>query len=154
MKRLNTEQVKLIHSDIIKASGGSDGIRDEGLLESAVNLPFQTFGGTELYPSLLEKAARLGYSLINNHPFIDGNKRIGTHTMLVFLDVNGVECKYEDEGLIETVFHLADGTLDGTNLLAWLQEHITKRPPARSRWVSFATGSRLYRLKPAKKPTG
>lgn len=123
MKRLDKEQVKHIHSDVIKASGGSDLVRDEGLLESAVNLPFQTFGGMELYPSILEKAARLGYSLINNHPFIDGNKRIGVHAMLIFLDVNGIDCDYEDNNLIDTVFHLADGTLKDTDLLAWLKGH-------------------------------
>ncbi len=127
MKRLNTEQIKLIHSDVIKASGGSDGTRDEGLLESAANLPFQTFGGEELYPSLLEKAARLGYGLINNHPFIDGNKRIGLHAMLAFLDINGITCNYQDDDLIETILHLAGGTLSNSDLLIWLRCHAENR---------------------------
>ena len=87
MKVLLKEQIVLLHSELIRRYGGSDGIRDEGLLESSVNLPFQTFGGADLYPSLLEKAARLAYGLINNPPFIDGNKRIGAHAMLVFLGI-------------------------------------------------------------------
>ncbi|MDR2787004.1 MAG: Fic family protein [Candidatus Accumulibacter sp.] len=74
---LSTEQVLLLHRITAEASGGSAGVRDGGLLDSALNAPFQTFGGQELYPSLVGKAARLGYSLIANHPFVDGNKRIG-----------------------------------------------------------------------------
>ena len=90
MKRLTKEQILLLHSALIAQSGGSAEIRDDGLLESAINAPFQTFDGQELYPSLLEKATRLGYGLIKNHPFVDGNKRIGTHAMLVFLAINHI----------------------------------------------------------------
>lgn len=88
MKILTKQQILMLHNDLITQSGGSGGIRDEGLLDSAINTPFQSFGGTDLYPTLLQKAARLGYGLIKNHPFVDGNKRIGTHAMLVFLDIN------------------------------------------------------------------
>ncbi len=84
MKILSKQQVLKLHEILIAQSGGSPEIRDDGLLESALNAPFQSFDDTDLYPSLLEKAARLGYGLINNHPFVDGNKRIGTHTMLVY----------------------------------------------------------------------
>ena len=97
MKVLTKRQILLLHSALIRQSGGSDGIRDEGLLDSAVSTPFQTFADQELYPSLLEKAARLGFGLICNHPFIDGNKRIGTHAMLVFLDINQITLSYEDD---------------------------------------------------------
>ena len=90
MKRLTKEQILLLHSALIAQFGGSAEIRDDGLLESAINAPFQTFDGKELYPSLLEKATRLGYGLIKNHPFVDGNKRIGTHAMLVFLAINHI----------------------------------------------------------------
>lgn len=94
MKVLSKRQILLLHSAIISESGGSDGVRDEGLLDSAIGTPFQTFAGQDLYPTVLEKAVRLGFGLIRNHPFIDGNKRIGTHAMLVFLDLNNVSLSY------------------------------------------------------------
>ena len=84
MIKLTKNQIIAVHSSLIAATCGSDGIRDKGLLESAIEAPFQTFGGIDLYPALLQKAARIGYCLISNHPFIDGNKRIGIHAMLVF----------------------------------------------------------------------
>ena len=124
MKILTKRQVLLLHSALIQQSGGSDGIRDDGLLDSAVHAPFQTFADQELYPSLLEKAARLGFGLICNHPFVDGNKRIGTHAMLVFLDLNQVELSYEDNDLIDTILAVASGTLDYNGLLDWLQKHL------------------------------
>ena len=103
---------------------GLDGRRDEGLLVSAIHAPMQTFGGQELYPSTLEKAARLGYGLIRNHPFADGNKRIGTHAMLVFLAINGVTLSYEDEELITLILRTAAGDLDEPGFLAWLKAHV------------------------------
>ena len=96
MKVLSKRQILLLHSALIEQTGGTDGIRDEGLLESALHAPFQSFAEQELYPSLLEKAARLGFGLICNHPFVDGNKRIGTHAMLVFLNINQIELCYEE----------------------------------------------------------
>ena len=81
MIKLTKEQVVSIHSSLIKASGGTDGVRDEDLLESALESPFQTFDGHDLYPSIIQKAARIGYSLVSNHSFIDGNKRTGIHIM-------------------------------------------------------------------------
>jgi len=89
MKRLSVPQIVMVHSVLIKETGGMDGIRDENLLDSAVNAPFQTCGGEYLYKSLEAKAARLGYSIIKNHPFTDGNKRIGMLAMMVFLELNG-----------------------------------------------------------------
>ena len=90
MKILSKRQILMLHAALAARAGSLDGLRDEGLLDSAIHAPMQTFGGQELYPSTLEKAARLGYGLIRNHPFADGNKRIGTHAMLVFLAINGV----------------------------------------------------------------
>ena len=123
MIRLTTKQVIFIHSSLIEATGGTDGVRDMGLLESALEAPFQTFGGKDLYPALIQKAARLGHSLISNHPFVDGNKRIGIHTMLVFLAINGVEIECTQKELIDVGLSLADGTMNAENLLIWLSSH-------------------------------
>ena len=82
MIRLTKSQVLLIHDQLIAETGGSSGLRDEGILDSALSAPFQTFGGEDVYPSLQQKAARLCFGLVKNHPFVDGNKRIGAHVML------------------------------------------------------------------------
>ena len=124
MKVLSKRQILMLHSMLMEHSGGMKGLRDEGLLDSAVNLPLQTFGGQELYPTILEKAARLGYGLIHNHPFVDGNKRIGTHAMLVFLDINNVVVSYDDEDLIATILRVASGDMDDLGLLEWLKGHV------------------------------
>ena len=87
--------------------------------------PLSDFWGIDLCPDLLSKAARLGYWLIQNHPFIDGNKRIGTHVMLVFLSINGISVEYEDADLIKTVLAVADGTCDEQQFLAWLRQHVS-----------------------------
>ena len=123
MKQLTREQIISIHSALFKATGGSEGIRDEGMLESALASPFQTFGGKSLYPTLLHKAARLGHSIVSDHPFVDGNKRIGVHAMLVFLAINGVETDCTQQELIETGLSLANGTLSFEELLKWLCRH-------------------------------
>ena len=124
MKILKKRQILLLHSVLIAESGGSDGVRDEGLLDSAINTPFQTFSGQDLYPTVLEKAVRLGFGLIRNHPFIDGNKRIGTHAMLVFLNLNSITLSYEDDELISTILSVASGEMDADGLLKWIQQHI------------------------------
>ena len=82
---LSKEQVILLHAQLIAETGGAEGVRDEGLLESALYAPFQSFGDRDVYPSIQQKAARLGIGLTKNHAFVDGNKRIGAHAMLVFL---------------------------------------------------------------------
>ncbi|MGN0654460.1 MAG: type II toxin-antitoxin system death-on-curing family toxin [Oscillospiraceae bacterium] len=123
MIRLTTKQVISIHSSLIEATGGTDGVRDMGLLESALEAPFQTFDGKDLYPALIQKAARLGHSLVSNHPFVDGNKRIGIHTMLVFLAVNGIEIECTQKELIDVGLSLANGTMDAEKLLIWLSSH-------------------------------
>ena len=124
MRVLSKRQILMLHSMLVAQSGGADGLRDEGLLESAINTPLQTFGGQELYPTVLEKAARLGYGLIHNHPFLDGNKRIGTHAMLVFLDINNITLSYEDDDLIAAILRVASGEMDNSQLLEWLKTHI------------------------------
>lgn len=123
MIRLTKEQVISIHTSIIEATGGADRVRDNGLLESALQAPFQTFSGADLYPSLFQKAARLGFSLVSNHPFVDGNKRIGVHTMLVFLALNGVEIECTQKELADVGLSLADGKMNGEELLSWLCSH-------------------------------
>ena len=123
MIRLSAEQVKLLHDDLIAETGGLSGVRDEDLLDSALNLPVQTFDGQALYPSVQQKAARLCFSLVNNHPFVDGNKRIGVHTMLVFLALNGVELMYTQTELISFGLSVADGSMSYEQILRWIMAH-------------------------------
>ena len=113
----------MLHKQLIEQTGGSDGVRDYGLLESAVESPFQSFDGEELYPTIQAKAARLGYGLIKNHCMVDGNKRIGTHAMLVFLAVNGIELSYTQKELYEEILSVASDNLGYEDLLHWVLEH-------------------------------
>ena len=123
MKILTKIQILKMHSFLIQKTGGSDGVRDEGLLDSALNLPFQSFDGEDIYKTIQTKAARLSFSLINDHPFVDGNKRIGILAMLVFLKMNGIEIICIDEELIELGLGLADGSLSEKDLLYWIIDH-------------------------------
>ena len=120
---LSTQKVMQLHRFLMQVTGGLDGLRDEGLFDSAVQGPFATFGGQELYPSLEEKAAKLGVTLTKNHAFLDGNKRIGAYALLIFLDVNGVVMEYSDADLIALGLGMADGTLDYDSVLDWIQKH-------------------------------
>ena len=86
--------------------------------------PSQTFDNMELYPGIVDKAVRLGYGLITNHPFVDGNKRIGTHTLLVTLDINGIELQYQDDDLINLILKIASGNADDRVLRTWILAHI------------------------------
>ena len=123
MKKLSKEQILMLHAQLIQRTGGSDGVRDYNLLDSALETPFQSFGGEELYPTIQAKAARLGYGLIKNHCMIDGNKRIGTHVMLVFLALNGIELSYTQKELYETILNVAAGNMEYEDLLQWVLEH-------------------------------
>ena len=125
MKKFSREQILLLHEKIVVISGGSAGIRDENLLLSAINSPYQTFDGEDLYPTLIEKAVRLGYNLISNHPFIDGNKRIGLHALLVYLDIHGINLEYNDDDLINLIFGVASGLTSYEEFLNWVKAHIT-----------------------------
>lgn len=123
MIRLTKSQVLLIHDQLIAETGGSSGLRDEGMLDSALSAPFQTFGGEDVYPSLQQKAARLCFSLVKNHPFVDGNKRIGGHVMLVFLALNGVELQHSQTELSDVILQLAAGEINAEHLLRWILSH-------------------------------
>ena len=123
MKKLSKKQILMLHTQLIQQTGGSDGVRDYNLLDSALENPFQFFGGEELYPTIQAKAARLGYGLIKNHCMIDGNKRIGTHAMLVFLVLNGIELKYTQKELYETILDIAAGKIEYEDLLQWVLDH-------------------------------
>lgn len=123
MIRLSKPQILLLHEQLIAETGGSSGLRDEGMLDSALNTPFQTFAGKDVYPSLQQKAARLCFGLVKNHPFVDGNKRIGAHVMLVFLALNGIELHHTQTELSEVILQLAAGTLQSTDLLDWILSH-------------------------------
>ncbi len=113
-------QIIALHDALIAETGGDTGLRDEGLLESALNAPFQSFGTVEPFPSIQQKAARLGYGLIKNHPFVDGNKRIGAHAMLVFLALNGIELEYTQEELSDVIIKVAAGECGFDHLLKWI----------------------------------
>lgn len=123
MIRLSKPQILLLHDQLVEATGGSSGLRDEGMLDSALNAPFQTFGGEDVYPSLQQKAARLCFGLVNNHPFVDGNKRIGAHCMLVFLALNGIELQYTQTELSDIILQLAAGAISSSTLLEWILTH-------------------------------
>lgn len=123
MKIITKKQILLLHDQIISETGGTRGLRDEGLLESALFTPFQVFGNEELYPSIIEKAARLGFGLVKNHAFPDGNKRIGAHAMLVFLALNEIETDYSQDDLINIIMGVASGQNDYSDLLVWVRAH-------------------------------
>ena len=120
---LSKEQVLKLHTSLIKTTGGSDGIRDEGMLDLALNNPFQSFGGKELYPSIQAKAARLCFGLVKNHAMLDGNKRLGVHAMLVFLALNGYELSYCQKELSDVILALASGDIGEKEILQWIIEH-------------------------------
>lgn len=126
MKILTKKHILALHQALIDEFGGTPELRDEGLLDSAINMPYQTFGGVDLYLGIVEKAGRLGYGLINNHPFVDGNKRIGAHAMLVFLAINDVILEFGDDELIEVILAVAAGEVSDKELTSWLNNHINK----------------------------
>ena len=123
MIKMTKEQILLLHTQLIEATGGSDGIRDANLLESALESPFQSYSGEELYPRIQAKAARLCYGLVKNHAMIDGNKRIGVHAMLVFLTLNGYEVEYTQKELSELILDVAANRKQYEDILQWLLMH-------------------------------
>ncbi len=120
---LTTAEIIELHSKIISRTGGSDGLRDINLLESAVYSAMASFAETESYPSVEEKAARLMFSLVNNHAFVDGNKRIGVFVMLMTLKLNNIEIKYSQEELISLGLSTAAGQTDYDGILSWIKSH-------------------------------
>lgn len=116
MKILTRDDIIQIHEMLANETGGSRGLKDEALLDSALQAPYQTYAGEDLYNGLVSKAAKLGHGIINNHPFVDGNKRVGVLTMLTFLEINGFRMKLTDNELIELTINLANGSLSLENL--------------------------------------
>ena len=123
MIKFSKEKVLLLHQILAEATGGGVGVRDEALLDSALENAFAGFDGEEFYPSKEEKGARLGYTLISNHAFVDGNKRIGVYVMLSFLEINGVRISCTDEELITVGLSVADGSMGYDQLLQWVIDH-------------------------------
>ena len=121
MIKLTKDNILTLYKIMVINTGGTIGIRDTSLLESALNAPFQTFGDEELYPSIIEKASRLCYGLIKNHPFIDGNKRIGVYAMLVFLELNNLNLNFSDEEIINIALKTADSTYSYEDILGILK---------------------------------
>ena len=123
MIRFSEEKVLLLHQLMIAKTGGAADLRDIRLLDSALESIFQTFDGQELYPTKEEKGARLGFSLISNHAFVDGNKRIGMYVMLTFLEVNGIRLDCTNEDVVFAGLGVASGKMDYEQLLGWVRRH-------------------------------
>ena len=121
---LSVEQVLELHRMVIEQSGGSAGVRDRGALESAVAQPRLSFGGTELYPSVAEKAATIGFSIVCNHPFIDGNKRVGHAAMETFLVLNGLELVVTVDVQEACILQLASGDMIRQEFTNWVVSHV------------------------------
>jgi death on curing protein len=126
MRYLSLAEVLELHRRVIEQAGGSMGLRDMGALESAVAQPRMTFGGEDLYPSLVEKAAALCFSLVQNHPFVDGNKRVGHAAMETFLVLNGFEIDATTDAQEKLILALAAGELSREALVHWLNRHVTR----------------------------
>jgi death-on-curing protein len=122
---LTFAEVLELHQSVLERWGGAGGIRDINALESALAQPRQSFGGTDLYPDIASKAAALCFSLVLNHPFIDGNKRIGHAAMEVFLMVNGQELRALVDDQERTILDLAAGQLSRDAFLEWVKQHVT-----------------------------
>lgn len=126
MIRISTSQILFIHEDTLNRGGGLRGIRDISSLESGINSVFQTFDGYSSYPSIEEKAARLGFCIIKNHPFTDGNKRTGLLSMITFLEMNGIEITAKNKDLVEIGFYISLKAKDEKPLLKWIYKHSKK----------------------------
>ena len=122
MIKFSQDKVLLLHQLITQETGGDPGLRDVGLLDSALESAYATFDGIDLYPSKAEKAARIGFSLISNHAFVDGNKRIGMYIMLTFLEVNGLKARPTNAEVVRVGLAVAAGEMKYEGLLAWVRE--------------------------------
>ncbi len=123
MIKFSQEKVLLLHKLLTEETGGDPNVRDLALLNSAIESAFQTFGGKELYPTKEEKGARLGYSLISNHAFVDGNKRIGMYVLLTFLETNGIKITPTPEDVARVGLAVASGEMSYDDLLSWIIEN-------------------------------
>lgn len=120
---LTKEEVLRLHEKLLEKTGGLPGVRDMGMLESAVLNCMQTFNETELYPTVLEKSARTAFSICKNHPFNDGNKRTAILTMLVILKLNSINLTYSQKELIDLGLGIADGSVNYENIIDWIKQH-------------------------------
>ena len=127
MRYLSLDEIIALHGRVIDGSGGSPGIRDLGGLESAAVQPQMTFDGSELYPGIEDKAAALCFSLVLNHPFVDGNKRIGHAAMETFLVLNGWEIDADVDEAEQTILTLAAGQMERNRFMIWVKDHIVRR---------------------------
>ena len=123
---LTKDEIIKLHKKLIAATGGSYGLRDMGLLESAVFGCSQSFGGVDLYPTVIEKSARMAYAICKNHPFIDGNKRVAVTSMLVILRMNDISLSYTQSELISLGLGIADNAVDYEDIKAWIGKHTDK----------------------------
>ncbi len=123
MIKIDNEKVLLLHKILIEETGGEPNVRDMSLLDSSIQQIYQTFDGIELYKSKEEKAARLGYALISNHAFVDGNKRIGMYVMLAFLEMNGVKVNFTNEEIADIGFKIAESKMTYEELLDEIIKH-------------------------------
>ena len=121
---ITVEDAIMIHKRIIEATGGVDGLRDRAGLEAAVSAPLQSFGGVDLFPSKIEKIARVGFGLASNHAFLDGNKRIGAMMTQLMLKWNGYQLNLKQGELADMFIAIADGKKNDQDLLLWIQNHI------------------------------
>ena len=126
MRYLTKDQICQIHRSLIAQSGGNSGIRDAGALDSAVAQPMMTFDGVDLYTTTAAKAAALGHAIIQNHPFIDGNKRVGHASMEVFLILNGFEINASVDTQETLILDIASGNVSRSELIEWLVDHLIK----------------------------
>lgn len=131
MRYLTLGEAVELHRLVLGATGGAAGIRDLGALESAIAQPRATFGGTDLYPTLIEKAAALGFALVRNHPFVDGNKRAGHAAMETFLVLNGHEIDAPVDEQEDVMLRLASGECDRQELIDWLHRRVKPAPADR-----------------------
>ena len=120
---LTSDEIVELHDMLLTASGGSPGLLDQGLLESAVLGCCQSFGGDDLYPTVIEKAARLAYAICKNHPFVDGNKRVAVVSMLVLLRMNSIVLSYTQSELVILGIGIADGGISYKAILMWIHAH-------------------------------
>ena len=123
MIKFSKDKVLLLHRLIAEETGGSIGVRDEALLDSALENAFAGFGEQEFYPTKEEKGARLGYTLISNHAFVDGNKRIGMYVLLTFLETNGIKIRPSNEEVVRIGLATAAGEMKYEDILAWILEN-------------------------------
>lgn len=122
MIKFNRDKILLLHQMIAQETGGAIGVRDTGLLESAINNAYATFGGEELYKTKEEKAASLGFSLISNHAFVDGNKRIGVYVMLTFLEAEGIKMNCSNSDVVNLGLSVASGDMKFEEILRWINK--------------------------------